>query len=147
MKRTNIGFIGAGNMASALISGLIGDGYSNSHIFASSPEDDHLERLKKFGPCQIHRKSFRPVFESLSFREKVYYVVSHISKGQVMTYQQLAQRIGHPQAWRAVGSVLNKNADPKIPCHRVIRSNGQLGGYNRGIKIKQELLNKEGYKR
>lgn len=46
-KRTNIGFIGAGNMASALISGLIGDGYNNSHIFASSPEDDHLERLKK----------------------------------------------------------------------------------------------------
>ena len=42
-KRTNIGFIGAGNMASALIAGLIGDGFNNSHIFASSPEDDHLE--------------------------------------------------------------------------------------------------------
>ena len=46
-KRTNIGFIGAGNMASALIAGLIGDGFNNSHIFASSPEDDHLERLNK----------------------------------------------------------------------------------------------------
>ena len=62
-KRTNIGFIGAGNMASALISGLIGDGYNNSHIFASSPEDDHLERLNKEFLVNVTPKN-KEVFDS-----------------------------------------------------------------------------------
>jgi len=117
----------------------------------------HLERLKKFGPCQIHRKSFRPVFKNLSFGEKVYYLVSQIPRGQVMTYQEVAQKIGHPRAFRAVGNVLNKNPNPypgpfskekvagRVPCHRVIRSDGQLGGYGRGSQIKRVLLKKEGF--
>ncbi len=117
----------------------------------------HLERLEKFGPCQIHRKSFKPVFENLPFAEKVYYLVSQIPRGQVMTYQEVAQKIGHPRAFRAVGNVLNKNPNPylapfslkralgKIPCHRVIRSDGQLGGYGGGSQIKRELLKKEGF--
>src|SRR3989338_590787 len=106
----------------------------------------HLEKLKKIGPSEIHRQSFRPVFDSLSFREKVYYVVSQIPKGQAMTYQAVAQKIGQPKSYRAVGNALNKNIDPKIPCHRVIRSDGKLGGYNRGSKIKEKLLKKERFK-
>lgn len=51
---------------------------------------------------------------------------------------------GSPLAWRAVGNILKRNYNPKIPCHRVIRSNGSLGGYNQGIKKKKELLEKEG---
>jgi len=62
-KRTNIGFIGAGNMASALIAGLIGDGFNNSHIFASSPEDDHLERLNKEFLVNVTPKN-KEVFDS-----------------------------------------------------------------------------------
>lgn len=103
----------------------------------------HLERLKKFGPCQIHRRSFRPVFGNLSFREKVYYIVSQIPRGQVMTYQQVAQRIGQSSDCRAIGNALNRNTDPRIPCHRVIRAGGQIGGYNRGKQLKKELLTKE----
>lgn len=105
----------------------------------------HLERLKKIGPCQIHRKSFRPIFKSLPFEKKVYYLVSQIPLGQIMTYQEVAQKIGQPLSYRAVGNALHKNLDPKIPCHRVIRSNGQLGGYRYGSQIKKELLKKEGF--
>jgi len=103
----------------------------------------HSERLRKFGPCEIHRRSFRPIFESLPFREKVYYVVSRIPRGQTMAYKEVAQKIGHPKAFRAIGNVLNKNTDPRIPCHRVIRSDGRLSGYNRGIKEKEKLLELE----
>lgn len=82
-----------------------------------------------------------------SFTEKVYKVVKLIPKGSIMTYKQIAEKIGSPLACRAVGNALNKNYDQKIPCHRVIRSNGKLGGYNRGVKRKEEILKIEGYKR
>lgn len=63
-----------------------------------------------------------------------------------MTYKEVAERIGRPNAFRAVGNVLNKNQDKKVPCHRVIRSDGKIGGYN-GIQGKKEkLLKKEGYR-
>lgn len=105
----------------------------------------HFGRLKKFGPCQIHRRSFGPVFANLPFSEKVCYIVSRIPRGQVMTYQQVAQKIGQPKAYRAVGNILNKNTDCQVPCHRVIRSNGRIGGFNRGSQLKEKLLKKEGY--
>jgi ribonuclease HII len=105
----------------------------------------HFERLKKNGPSEIHRKSFRPVFENLPFRERVYYVVSQIPRGRVMTYKEVAQKIGYPRAYRAVGNILNKNTNPQIPCHRVIRSDGRMGGYRKGSQIKEKLLNKEGF--
>lgn len=60
-----------------------------------------------------------------------------------MSYKQVAEKAGSPRAYRAVGNILNKNYDPKIPCHRVIRSDGKLGGYNRGIEKKEKLLEKE----
>lgn len=104
----------------------------------------HLARLNKFGSCKIHRKSFQPVFENLPFRDKVYYLVRQIPKGQVMTYQEVAHKIGHPNAFRAVGNALNKNVNPEVPCHRVIRSDGKIGGYSLGGKLKRELLIKEG---
>lgn len=78
------------------------------------------------------------------FQEKVYQAVSKIPKGQTRTYAQIAAAIGHPRAYRAVGNALNKNPLlGKIPCHRVIRSNGQPGGYVLGTQKKLELLNGE----
>ncbi len=103
----------------------------------------HLERLKKFGPSEIHRKSFRPVFDNLTFRDKVYYAVSKIPKGQVMTYKGVAEKIGHPKSYRAVGNALNKNINSWVPCHRVIRSDGRLGGFRGGGQKKKELLKRE----
>ena len=105
----------------------------------------HLENLKKYGPSRIHRKSFQPVFENLCFEDKVYYVVSKIPKGKVMTYKEVACKIGYPSAYRAVGRSLNRNRNPKVPCYRVIRSDGSLGGYNRGDKLKKKILKQEGF--
>lgn len=79
-----------------------------------------------------------------SFREKVMSVVSKIPKGKVLTYKQVATKAGNPMASRAVGSIISTNYNPNIPCHRVIRSDGKLGGYNRGIENKLKILKKEG---
>lgn len=62
-----------------------------------------------------------------------------------MTYGQVAKMAGYPKASRAVGSILNKNYDKDIPCHRVIRSDGKIGGYNRGHSEKVRLLREESY--
>ncbi len=105
----------------------------------------HLNALTNFGPSKIHRFSYKPVFEAASFGQKVYFVVSRIGKGNVLTYKQVAQMAGKPKAWRAVGNILNKNFDKNIPCHRVIRSDKKLGGYNRGKGKKETLLKKEGF--
>lgn len=77
------------------------------------------------------------------FRKRVLGVVQKIPKGKTLTYKQVAEMAGRPKAYRAVGNILNKNWDPKIPCHRVIRSDGKLGGYNRGAEQKMELLKRE----
>ncbi len=77
------------------------------------------------------------------FREKVLSVVKKIPKGQVLTYKAVARLTGSPKAFRAVGNILNKNYDPKIPCHRVIRSDGSSGGYNRGFRVKNKILKLE----
>lgn len=80
-----------------------------------------------------------------SFQEKVYSAVKKIPKGEVRTYKQIARAIGHPRAFRAVGNALNKNPDLKtIPCHRVVRSDGKIGGYRGGVKKKRTLLLLEG---
>lgn len=78
------------------------------------------------------------------FRQKVYSIVRTIPAGEVLTYKQVAQLIGSPRAFRAVGNALNKNYDPKVPCHRVIKSSGETGGYNRGTKKKKDILEQEG---
>jgi len=82
----------------------------------------------------------------MNFKGKVLKVVAKIPKGKVLTYKEVAKLSGFPQAWRVVGNILNKNQNPKIPCHRVIKSNGKIGGYNQGIKKKIALLKKEGLK-
>ena len=78
------------------------------------------------------------------FQKKVYKAVSIIPLGEVRSYSWVAKKIGRPKAVRAVGTALKKNPfAPIIPCHRVIKSNGSLGGYNRGLKKKKELLDLE----
>ena len=80
-----------------------------------------------------------------AFQQKVYTVVKQIPPGQVLTYQQVAIKLGQPQAARAVGNALNKNPFRTVPCHRVIRSDGRIGGFNRGTPRKAALLKQEGY--
>ena len=103
------------------------------------------ERMKK------SRKLPNHVLESMKnypcFYKKVWLTCSKIPKGKTMTYGELAKIIGSPKAARAVGSALGKNPfAPIVPCHRVIRSDGKLGGYSGigGVKKKIEMLRKEG---
>lgn len=79
------------------------------------------------------------------FTELVRDVVRNIPKGSVMTYKEVAKKAGNEKASRAVANVMAANYDLEVPCHRVIRTDGTLGGYNRGgIEKKRELLTKEG---
>ena len=82
-----------------------------------------------------------------AFQIKVWSYLEKIPLGSVKTYSQVAKGIGKPLAARAVANAIGKNPyAPKIPCHRVIRSNGTLGGYSGkgGVKTKRLLLKKEG---
>ncbi len=80
-----------------------------------------------------------------SFRKRVYEVVKRIPRGKVLSYGEVAGLADYPKAWRVVGNALNKNPNLKtIPCHRVIKSNGRIGGYRYGTKRKASLLKKEG---
>jgi methylated-DNA-[protein]-cysteine S-methyltransferase len=82
-----------------------------------------------------------------TFQLKVWTYLKKIPRGTVKTYSQVAKAIGKPLAVRAVANAIGKNPHPpKIPCHRVIRSNGSIGGYSGkgGVKTKKMLLKKEG---
>ena len=81
------------------------------------------------------------------FQLKVWAYLRKIPRGSIKTYSQVAKAIGKPFATRAVANAIGKNPyAPKIPCHRVIRSDGSLGGYSGkgGLKTKRFLLKKEG---
>lgn len=87
------------------------------------------------------------------FSSKVIRVVSKIRKGKTKTYKEVAKCAGSEKASRAVGNILNKyyfdshkNKFKSIPCHRVVRSDGKIGGYAGGVKEKRRLLEKENKK-
>lgn len=79
-----------------------------------------------------------------TFVERVRGVVARIPRGTTLSYKEVARRAGNPDAARAVGSLMRVNLDPRVPCHRVVRSDGSLGGYNRGPSRKESLLRREG---
>jgi methylated-DNA-[protein]-cysteine S-methyltransferase len=82
-----------------------------------------------------------------NFQQQVLLTTLKIPRGLVSTYGDIARKIGNPKAARAVGQVLGRNPVPLlIPCHRVIASNGKLGGYSGGggLKTKRQLLELEG---
>ena len=79
------------------------------------------------------------------FQRLVYRAVCRIPKGQVRSYRWVARRIGRPRAARAVGNALNRNPfAPRVPCHRVVRADGSLGGFAGGPARKRRLLRREG---
>ena len=102
----------------------------------------------------------------MTFAQKVYKVISRIPRGSVMTYAQVAKAAGRPRAYRAVGNILHRNPYPMygtrqglslksakdspwhshiaIPCHRVVKSSGEIGGYVHGKVQKRARLRKEG---
>lgn len=82
------------------------------------------------------------------FEKEVWAALNEIPFGETRTYKWLAEKIGNPSATRAVGRALSKNPVPVVvPCHRVIESDGSIGGYSSGIAIKRRLLDMEYYAR
>ena len=81
------------------------------------------------------------------FQKKVWKAIDKIPFGHTITYKQLAESIGKPNAYRAVANACGKNPKPiKTPCHRVVSSDGSIGGYSAkgGVEKKRALLKKEG---
>jgi methylated-DNA-[protein]-cysteine S-methyltransferase len=77
--------------------------------------------------------------------QQVYELLKTVREGQVTTYGDLAKALGHPGAARAIGQIMNKNPNPFVmPCHRVVSSDGSIGGYAFGTRMKKEILEKEG---
>ena len=88
-----------------------------------------------------------PNSKPTQFQKDVWEAIDRIPFGETRTYKELASSIGHPKAYRAVANACGKNPNPvSTPCHRVISSDGTIGGYSGkgGIKKKKELLKKEG---
>ena len=90
------------------------------------------------------------------FTKRVLDIVARIPRGKLTTYSTVAKAAGSPRAYRAVGSILNRNYRARewqlpledfepVPCHRVIRSDGYVGGYARGQKEKERILSLEGH--
>ncbi|MDO8470109.1 MAG: MGMT family protein [bacterium] len=97
-----------------------------------------------------HRSNFAPTFTA-----RVYQVLRRVPRGKVTTYAALARAVGRPGASRAVGNAMNRNPFPSaplragartVPCHRVVRSDGMVGGFARGTKRKIKMLKREGVK-
>ncbi len=79
-----------------------------------------------------------------AFERKVYDIVAQIPSGQVRSYQWVAEQLDQPHSARAVGQALKRNPWPdRVPCHRVVRSDGSLGGYAWGLPKKRRLLRAE----
>ena len=91
---------------------------------------------------------FSMILKGTKFQVKVWKYLKTIPKGKVKTYKAVAIAVNRPKSARAVANACAKNPyAPKVPCHRVIRSDGRLGGFSGpgGIKTKKKLLKKEGF--
>jgi len=78
------------------------------------------------------------------FTQRVWNAAKRIPRGRATTYGEVARFLGGTRACRAVGNALNKNRSPAVPCHRVVKSGGGIGGFARGSKAKKKLLQSEG---
>jgi methylated-DNA-[protein]-cysteine S-methyltransferase len=110
----------------------------NLDSFRETKESQHLSQ-------GLQTKKTNIITNKVIKYEDVYDLLQKIPAGKVSTYGDLAKALGNPSASRMIGRILGKNPNPvQVPCHRVVMSNGKLGGYMHGIEIKKELLKKEG---
>ena len=103
-----------------------------------------LSQLEKYTNGELKRFNCPLDLRGTPFQRKVWAALAKIPYGQTRSYKEIAEAIGHPKAFRAVGSANGSNSVPLIlPCHRVIDSNGGLGGFGHGLKAKTQLLDFE----
>ncbi len=80
----------------------------------------------------------------MTFKDRVLQIVEKTNVGDILTYKEVATLAGKPKGSRAVAKIMSNNYDPSIPCHRIIKSDGTIGGYNRGGEVvKRDILRKE----
>ena len=118
----------------------------------SIPRTDLLRKTKKMldryfdGEPVDFREISVKIEVGTEFQKSVWDTIHQIPHGEVRSYQWIAEQIGRPKAVRAVGNATGSNPITiVIPCHRVIGSNGNLGGYGGGLELKRQLLSLEGY--
>jgi len=103
-----------------------------------------LSQLEKYTNGELKRFDCPLDLRGTPFQRRVWAALVEIPYGQTRSYKEIAEAIGHPKAFRAVGSANGSNSVPLIlPCHRVIDSNGGLGGFGHGLKAKSQLLDFE----
>ncbi len=105
---------------------------------------DATNQLKKYLEGKLRHFDCKLDLEGTPFQKKVWSALTKIPYGQTRSYRDVAKSVGNPKAFRAVGNANGQNPIPLIvPCHRVIESNGGLGGFGHGIKVKKRLLDFE----
>lgn len=131
------------------------DGYITRILFEKLEDDSYIVnesplikeanfQLQDYFNGKLKEFDLPLLIRGTDFEKKVYKALLNIPYGQTRSYKDIAEEIGHPKAYRAVGSTNNKNPLPVIvPCHRVIGSKGNLVGYAGGIKLKNQLLELE----
>jgi len=120
------------------------NGNKENIVFELSKSNEYLTQLKDYFNGNRKHFDLPLILVGTSFQRKVWEYIQHIPFGETQTYNEVAQGIGHPNAQRAVGNALHTNPIPIIvPCHRVVRTDGGLGGFGLGIDVKQKLLDLE----
>jgi O-6-methylguanine DNA methyltransferase len=122
--------------------------FNEYEIVESKKENkDAIEQIKLYLARKLKKFDLPIDLIGTDFQKKVWRETMKIPYGETITYSMLAKKIHRPNSQRAVGNALGANPLPIIvPCHRVIASDGSLGGYSGGIKIKEFLLGLEGAK-
>lgn len=126
---------------------LAGISFEKPEIKKGHAPDSVKRELKAFFEGKTEKFSCSTIFlEGTDFERKVWQTLNEIPYGETRTYKWLAEKIGNSKANRAVGRALGKNPIPIVfPCHRVIESDGSIGGYSSGVDIKRRLLELEYY--
>jgi len=103
-----------------------------------------LSQIKRYLQGKLKRFELPLDLRGTPFQKKVWSALAKIPYGKTKSYQDVGKSIGHPKAFRAVGNANGRNPLPIVlPCHRVIESNGGLGGFGHGIEVKKQLLDFE----
>jgi len=137
--------------------GIIDNGYSIIEIFFASNKDENTNNAQETLLQKEANKQLKEYFEGARknfnipldpkgtpFQKKVWKALETIPYGETRSYKEIAEQVGSPKAYRAVGMANNKNPiSIIIPCHRVIGANGKMVGYGGGLEIKEYLLNLE----
>ena len=123
-----------------------GPEFTNSTVKTVSKIDDVSQAIKNWLDGDLDAMNSLKVLQpGGEFTQDVYAALRKVKAGNVISYQDLARRAGRPQAMRAAGTAMRTNLiAPIIPCHRVIKSNGEIGAYGFGVQIKEQLLLHEG---